>query len=72
MEVFVNQVQVAVQVEALAPGPTPVTITTETDRYNISSMATPAAHTPLGLCAGDVPVCVCVKERRSKRAEVVN
>lgn len=51
-------VQVVVQVEAVGPGHTLVDIITESDRYNISSMATLAAHTPLRLRAGDMPVCV--------------
>ncbi len=50
-------VQVTVQVETVGPGHALDTFNTEADWYNISSMATLAAHTPLRLRAGDVPVC---------------
>lgn len=69
------------QVETLGPRYTLVTIPTEADQYNISSMATLAAHTPLRLRTGDKNVCECVfmcvymcvcGGEQSKRAEVVN
>lgn len=60
-------VQVTAQVEAVGPGHTLDTITTEADRYNVSSMATLTAHTPLRLRAGDMPVCV--REREGAREQ---
>lgn len=50
------------QVKAVRQGHT--IVTTEADSYNIGSMATPAAHTPLRLRTGDVPVCVCERGSR--------
>uniref|UniRef100_UPI003AAF04EC nuclear pore membrane glycoprotein 210-like n=1 Tax=Centroberyx gerrardi TaxID=166262 RepID=UPI003AAF04EC len=46
------------QMEAVGPGHTLVTITVEADRYNLSSMATLAAHTPLRASVSEVVLSV--------------
>ncbi|XP_029927981.1 nuclear pore membrane glycoprotein 210 [Myripristis murdjan] len=46
------------QMEAVGPGHTLVTVTIEADQYNISSMATLAAHTPLRASVSEVVLSV--------------